>query len=138
MTQWPELPEKPATPEKTGAAPAMLVWRSLAEAERHRKAGHLAEAESTLRAALAAAPDHPEILYHLGVLRHDAGNDAEAAGLLERAIAFNEKDARYHAAFSGACLGLKRLDEALAQGKAAVALDPRLPAAHASLGRAYL
>ena len=50
------------------------------------QSGMLTEAEEILRQAVALAPNHPSIRYHLGVAQYRLGRKAEAASELRRAL----------------------------------------------------
>lgn len=63
--------------------------RSLAEGVGRRD---LAAAEQTLGAALALAPDHPEVLRLQGLTYHLSGRHAEAAAALREALKINPDD----------------------------------------------
>ena len=54
--------------------------------------GKLAEAETLYRQVLAIDPRVYPALYLLGVVRLEQGDSAEAAGLIERALALNPGD----------------------------------------------
>ena len=56
------------------------------------RAGAIAEAEGTLRAAIAADPDQPEAYVNLGALVARAGKHAEAAELFRKALAIDPGD----------------------------------------------
>lgn len=62
--------------------PALLANLGAAQARREDAA-----ARATLEAAIARAPDNADALYALGIVRHRAGEWAEARNLLERAKA---------------------------------------------------
>ena len=53
----------------------------------HHKMGHHADALRLLKQATAVAPDHPTLNYHLGAAYAKAGQRAEAATYLKKAIA---------------------------------------------------
>lgn len=51
----------------------------------HRARGDFRQSIDTLKAALAMAPDHPTMTYHLGIVQADQGNVREAVALLKKA-----------------------------------------------------
>jgi GT2 family glycosyltransferase len=56
------------------------------EALAHQQARRLVDAEQLYRAALALAPDEPDALHMLGVIRYERGDLAEARDLIVRAL----------------------------------------------------
>lgn len=65
---------------------AQVAERLQAALMAHR-AGWLDDAAHHYAAVLAAAPEHPEALHHLGLVWHRQGRDAEALALIRRSIA---------------------------------------------------
>lgn len=98
------------------------------------QAGRVREAEQAYSALLAHAPDQPEVLHALGVLRHQTGNSASAADLLARAAALTPDRAEYQFNLGLALFRLGRLEEAEQHFQAAVTLKPEWPAAQYDLG----
>jgi hypothetical protein len=92
---------------------AMQLQRTGKAAEAERMAGHV----------LAAHPNHAEALHLKGIAIAALGRDAEAAALLERAIAHGLEEPQYYRNICAIYERLGRLDEALTAGKRAVALD---------------
>ncbi len=66
--------------------PRVLLGRAVGRAIELRGAGQLAEAEATLREALAAEPRLADAAHLLGLLRYQRGDPGEARRLLERAV----------------------------------------------------
>jgi tetratricopeptide (TPR) repeat protein len=100
------------------------------------QAGRMKQAEAAYGAVLAAEPDHAEALHALGVLRHQTGDSAAAAVLLARAATLDPGRAEFRFNHGLALLILRRLPEAMAQFKAAIAARPGWPEAHFNLGNA--
>jgi tetratricopeptide (TPR) repeat protein len=101
-----------------------------------RQGGRLAEAEQLCRAALAAAPEHPDAQFLLAAIADTAGRPAAAVDLLRRAIVHSPERAEFHGNL-GAVLGrLGRLDEAIDCFRRAIALAPAAAAGHLALGNA--
>jgi predicted TPR repeat methyltransferase len=69
--------------QPAGAAHRALLAQAI---ERHR-AHRLREAEPLYLAVLATAPDDPDALHFLGVLRHSQSESTEAARLIRRSLA---------------------------------------------------
>jgi predicted O-linked N-acetylglucosamine transferase (SPINDLY family) len=96
--------------------------------------GNLDAAEPLYRQVLDTAPDNPDALHLLGVIRHQRGDHRGAIELIGRAIAVNGANASFHANLAVALQRLGRTDEALASYRRAVELDPTHPDANGNLG----
>jgi tetratricopeptide (TPR) repeat protein len=137
----PALDDPAPTPAiMPGAAPqsaAERVAQLLAHAAEHERAGRLEAAQSILAEILGEVPDHPEALHISGIVAFKGGHVAEAARLIERAIANNGVIALYHRNLCEVYRILGRYDEALAAGRRAVRLNPKDPHAYNNLGVAH-
>src|ERR1700691_6221237 len=94
--------------------------------------GRLPDAVATLRAALAADPNDPDLLYYLG----------RASGLLSKQsvdtlLAAYPDSARTHQAMAENYFVLRRMPEAEKEYREALRLRPGLPEAHLALGEVY-
>jgi len=88
--------------------------------------GNLAAAQSLYRDVLATVPGHPDALHLLGMTYLQAGDPAQAVGLLEQAVRqLNRADAHGHLA--QAYFALARYAEAQESFRKAARLDPREP-----------
>jgi tetratricopeptide (TPR) repeat protein len=96
----------------------------LAIAAQLERAGRAADAEALTDHILAAHPTHAEALHLKGIAAAAQGRDAQAASLLENAIAHGLEQPYYYRNICAIYERLGRLDEALAAGRRAVALDP--------------
>lgn len=85
---------------------------------------HLPQAEAAFRAGLAADPDHPGCLLHLGVTLRNLGRLKEADGMLQRVLQLTPEDPVVHMQIGTLRRWQKRMDEALSAYDAALALDP--------------
>jgi len=104
------------------AGPALL-----AQALAHQKAGRLAEAARTYRAAIAAGEDAPELHFNLGVALRAAGDDAGAIAALRSALARRPGYARAALALAALLRGVGQAREAAGVLDAAAASgDPAL------------
>ena len=65
----------------------MSLHDALKEAARQHESGNLVVAESVYKAVLDAAPDQPDALQLLGVLRHQQKKTDEGLELMKRACA---------------------------------------------------
>ena len=73
---------------------------------------------------LAQAPLHVDALHLLGVIRHQKGENAAAAKLLERAIGVDPNIAAFHANYGLVLQALRRPEDALASHDRALHLEP--------------
>ena len=94
--------------------------------------GRLPDAVATLRAALAADPNDPDLLYYLG----------RASGLLSKQsvdtlLAAYPDSARAHQAMAENYFVLRRMPDAEKEYREALQLRPGLPEAHLALGEVY-
>jgi tetratricopeptide (TPR) repeat protein len=115
------------------------AFKSLGEAilhaDRCRNEGRLIEAEAVCRRILQVQPNSAEAEHLLGVIAHQNGKLDEAIGRLRRAIGIvDAKVALYHANLCEMCRLAGRLDEALAAGRRALALNPGYPVALNNVG----
>lgn len=132
-----------AAPAARPAAPEAATRRSpsrpatIADARRHAAAGEWSRAEAIWRARLERDPRDPAALRGLADARLARGGGAagaaEAAALLDRAVAVQPDDASLRLVQADACLRAGRGGEARAAAEAAVALAPQDPAAGAML-----
>lgn len=127
------MPAATAHPAAT-ADQRLSLPEAFALALRRQQENRLAEAEALLRRILHAAPRHAPALHLLGIVVHQGGQTATAAGLLQQAVDAAPDEALYRANLCEMYRLLKRLDEAVAQGERAVALAPDLALAHSNLG----
>ena len=106
---------------------------ALAPALAAHQAGRLDEAEALYRALLDAAPDHPDALHLLGVVRHQRGDDETAVALIGRAIGLRGDNYKYHYNLGAALQALGRFNEALERYRSAAALAPEVAAVRRAL-----
>lgn len=99
-------------------------------------AGQLAQAEAVYRQILAAEPNNPEALHLLGVIALQTNQPAVAVGLISQAIQGNRGNPGYFSNLGSALRRLGRLDEAIAAGRQAVAMDGRFADGLANLANA--
>jgi Flp pilus assembly protein TadD len=110
----------------------------LAEAVQQHRAGRLAQAEALYRAILAEAPNEPGALHLLGLIAYQNRHFAEAAELIQRALAIHGPEPVFHSNLAAVFLELGRLDDTIAHARQALALEPNLPDAHNNLGVALM
>ncbi|ALG67545.1 tetratricopeptide repeat-containing sulfotransferase family protein [Beggiatoa leptomitoformis] len=75
---------------------AKQLVKLLNSALEHQREGQLTQAEKLFRLALKLAPQQPETLHALGLLKHQQGQTAEAIKLLKKTIALKPDEATYH------------------------------------------
>jgi Flp pilus assembly protein TadD len=100
--------------------------------DRHR-AGDRAAAERLYRDALRLDPQQPDALHGLGVLAIGGPSNAQAIGLIGRALALRPGIALYSLNLGLALLAQGHVEEARASLHVAVLQDPADPRAHAAL-----
>ncbi len=111
----------------------------LQTAAEHQRTGRLAEAEPILRRVLKSQPRNTDALYLLGLLTQGTRRFAESAELFQRAVHENPRSAKYlvNLGLSLGGMGLGRTREATDALRAAVAIDPDIPAAWSNLGNEF-
>jgi tetratricopeptide (TPR) repeat protein len=105
--------------------------------ELHRQ-GRFAEAELGYRAWLEQHPNDADTLHLLGLLKHQAGQTAEALQLLERAHELAPEDPRIDLGLASLQLHLGNQDAAKRGFERALSFDPNLGGAHIGLGQIAL
>lgn len=106
----------------------------LHEAIALHRAGRLEEAEAAYRAVLARAPEDPDALHFLGVLRYRCGAGDEAVGLIERALAQDPDNPAAHNNLGNILLETGRLAEAVSAYRRAAVLRPDAAEVQNNLG----
>jgi len=99
--------------------------------------GRLSEAETVYRRIIAALPNFHPAYHGLGLLAFQVDKLDLAAELLASAIAMDATIAIYHRDRGEICRRLGRMNEAVAEGGAAIRLAPADAEAHFNLGLAY-
>jgi tetratricopeptide (TPR) repeat protein len=113
------------------------VAELLGEAEQHRMAGRLAEAETTCRHILESDPATAEAFHILGLVAHQSGKLAPAIDHLRRAVALAPDHPVYRANLAEMLRLAGRTDEAIREGRQVLALKPDYPEALSNLGIAH-
>src|SRR5262249_45831683 len=98
------------------------------------RAGETAEAERLCRDVLMFDPGHFDSLHLLGFIAHQSSRDDEAAELLTRALAVNDRSPECHFHLALALHRRGQLDDAAAELARAVTLKRDYTAAHMVLG----
>jgi Flp pilus assembly protein TadD len=98
--------------------------------------GHDPGAEAVAKHLLASDPHQWEVLYFLGVLRQQAGDDVSARDDFNRSIALNPDYADTHHRLGLVLLELKDSSAAEEQLRKAIALGDDAPEVHVALARA--
>jgi predicted O-linked N-acetylglucosamine transferase (SPINDLY family) len=97
------------------------------------QAGHAAEAETRLRAALRANPDSVDALHYLGLVCHQSGRHADALAHLSAAVQRAPGLAFLRANHAEVLRAAGQLEAAEGEARAALALDPTQAAAEFNL-----
>lgn len=121
------------TPRGRGPVGASLQ-ALLAQAIEHHRAGRLREAEPLYAVVLAEAPDHPDALHFLGVLRHRQGASGEGVALIRRSLALAPDNADAHNNLGNLLFEQGKIEDAVAAYRRVVELRPGSADAHHNLG----
>lgn len=125
--------QKPAPPPPLRSADASaLIDKAVAL---HRE-GRVDEARKAYKDVLAAIPRHPDALHLLGIIAFQAGENDEALGLVDKAIAANSSTASFHSTRGNVLQTLGRFDAAVKSFDKAIALKPDYAAAYSNRGAA--
>jgi tetratricopeptide (TPR) repeat protein len=108
--------------------------QAVAMAYGHWHAGEVRQAEHLCRRVLAVAPGHADALHLLGLMAHAHGQPDQAIEFLTRACAAPGAPALFHSNLAEMCRQRRRLGDAEAAGRRAVAADPNLAQAWNNLG----
>ncbi|MBN1402932.1 MAG: tetratricopeptide repeat protein [Opitutales bacterium] len=84
------------------------------DAVRKQQSGDVAGARALFVRVLDALPNHPEVLFRLGILEHGAGDFDKAVSYLSRASIGKPDNANYALMHATALVSAKRNDEAAA------------------------
>ncbi|MEO6967123.1 MAG: aspartyl/asparaginyl beta-hydroxylase domain-containing protein [Rhodanobacteraceae bacterium] len=109
----------------------------LDRAREFARTGRIAEAETSYRAALAAAPDTPEALNFIAVCALARGDVAEAQGKLERAVVLEPAQPEIWKNIGAVHIAAGRFEDALAAFDRALQLDPAHFVARLQRGAAF-
>lgn len=99
-----------------------------------QQAGDLDQAESLYRKVLATAPNHPDALHLLGLLKHQRRNSGEAIEFIERAIIAQPGIAEFHNNLGEAYRAVGKFAEAISQYDRALELAPHFAEALVNRG----
>jgi tetratricopeptide (TPR) repeat protein len=135
----------PGGPGPSGRSePEALDAETAALLERGRRAffeeSETETAIQILQQARERAPEHPDVLYNLGLVLHFVGRLEEAEAAFRAALAANPGNPRYHAWIGTILLarGPAELPAAVAALEKSVEIGPDYAYGHYQLGRAYL
>jgi tetratricopeptide (TPR) repeat protein len=98
--------------------------REIEEAWRRHRAGDLTYANAVYRRILAVTPNHQRALHYLGLLAQQSGHSADAASLVEQAIAIDARDPAIFNHLGQIYLTLGRTEDALETFRAGVEHAP--------------
>jgi tetratricopeptide (TPR) repeat protein len=113
------------------------VAELLGEAEQHRLAGRLAEAESACRRLLDSDPGNAEAFHIRGLVTYQTGRLDLAVEHLRRAVGLAADDPTYRANLAEMLRLAGQTDEAIREGREALARKPDYPEALSNLGIAH-
>jgi tetratricopeptide (TPR) repeat protein len=101
------------------------------------QSGHLAEAEGIVRSLLAYEPKHAQAMHLMGVLLSRQGKHTDGLHFIDAALLIERESASIYNSRANVLVALKRFDEALANFRRAIALNPQYAVAFGNLGNAY-
>ncbi len=110
--------------ESPALSPADARPVTVNEGRRLHASADWSGAEMIYRAVLAVAPEDPDALHLLGILRHQRGDSAEAVSLIRRALALRPDHAPSWSNLTLPLAAEKRFGEAAEAGAEAVRLAP--------------
>jgi predicted TPR repeat methyltransferase len=125
-------PSSGTAPSRDGRGDALRAL--LAQAIDHHRANRLREAEPLYAAVLAEAPDHPDALHFLGVLKHRQDASSEAVALIRRSLALAPDNPDAHNNLGNVLLETGTVEDAVAAYRRVVELRPGAADAHHNLG----
>lgn len=96
----------------------------LAQAMQAHRVGQVPEARAAYIAVLQREPENADGLHMLGALEGQFGSDEAAVQLIGKAIEINPQEPMFHNNLGNVLVNLKRVEEAEASYRRAVALDP--------------
>lgn len=120
---------------RVGDAPVPLA-EAIELATRLQTAGELQRAEDIYRSVIAVQPHQPDALHLLGVVMLQCNNPEAAIDLIGQAIAHRPGTAMYHNNLGKAHRSQERFEEALAQYRRALELEPNMVEALYNSGEA--
>lgn len=114
------------------------VAASLQSAVAMHRAGDIVAAEKSYRDILEREDKNADALHLLGLVLHQKEENAQAAELIERAIAQRPKQAEYLYNLGKVHAAQEHWSESVEANRAAIALKPTYASAHCNLGLALL
>lgn len=111
--------------------------KDLETALANHQAGRLTAAEIAYKKILAVQPDNYTALGLLGIIAHQAGDNARAIELLGGAVALDPFNASFYNNLGESYRALNRADEATACYQKALAIQPDHAEAHNNLGNVF-
>jgi predicted TPR repeat methyltransferase len=112
----------------------LTLSEAIALAVRLQQTGQIAQAEELYRRILQIAPEQPDVLHFLGILRYQQGQGEEAVRLIRRAVEQVPEHADAHNNLGNVLKQLGRSEEAQAAYQRVIELQPEHADAHNNLG----
>lgn len=107
---------------------------ALQDALAYARSGRLTEAENILQAILSRAPEHPDALQFMGLVRRGQGDNEAAVTWFKRSLKQDGAQAHVHNNMGNALLALGLADEAIASYRTAIRVKPDYADALLNLG----
>jgi tetratricopeptide (TPR) repeat protein len=125
-------------PEHAGGRATVATEPLLIQAEACATRGELGQAEKLIRGVLARDPRHPGALFELGRIASLKGDKRAAADCLQKAIASQPDNGKFHGELGVVWIGLGDRQQALRAFERALAIDPTDADAISNMGTFHL
>ncbi len=107
---------------------------ALAEGHNYLRAGKLQDAANIYQSILAAAPEQPEALHHLGIVAYQLGRFQEALPLISKAVSLTPENATIYSNLGLVFEAVGKADLAESAYRYSIHLQPQNPEALYNLG----
>jgi Flp pilus assembly protein TadD len=114
-------------PEHVGGLTTEEAGPLLVQAAACAERGEIGQAERLIRQVLARDPRHPGALFELGRIANLKGDKRAAADCLQKAIASQPDNGKFHSELGVVWIGLGDRQQALRAFERALAIDPAEP-----------
>jgi tetratricopeptide (TPR) repeat protein len=120
-----------------GSDEPVTIMTAVQLALQYQTRSMMERAEEIYRSILLEYPDHANALHLMGVILYQKGDPLAAIPYIQRAMLGNKTDETFYNTLGEIYRDVGRVDEAIEQYKAALAINPLMPGAIYNIGRAY-
>ena len=131
------MSQQPQQETSPGATRELSIQDAIRYANELHRNNQLEGAETLYRRILEVAPEQPDVLHFLGLIRFQRGRPDDAVVLLEQAIARTPDFPDFHNNLGNICMSEGRVEAATASYRQAIALDPQRADFHNNMGVLY-